>query len=381
VYLMALCLATVLACSAFSFSLHSSGRIRATPTISKIIHHAGAYQPVTSGELHDLLSGGMSLVLDQPSIIRKLEASAPLSPALYIDNLLQIVYQNVSGLEPISSPKSCIRHLITRGCVITAADVKHIHKAISAELRRARGDLHIVGFYIQDDPFGNTRKLEQDIHNWVSQARLNRPTICGVEGRLDVPTSKSWMRNLPSFVNDVLGNSRAGIPRSLDNYSPRGCDMVALYPFGPQAFNKRDAAALAAATDWQMSRAIWPCGADKCTLLKFYKYALSRRGWTPATPLIGVPQAFGLNIPIARGKRFIWPEPSARQLAGETAAFCAGGTQSVLAWAWHDFDRGSTSPYVNPSLRKGLAAGVRTCHLIWSRDTFVSGTRYTRRSL
>jgi hypothetical protein len=169
------------------------------------------------------------------------------------------------------------------------------------------------------------------------------------------------MSKLPSFAADMEGSYE-----QITNYSPQGCDMVALYPFDPQASNKRDAAKLAAATDWSMSKAVWPCGRTKCTLLNFYRHVFLNHCWTPATPIIGVPQAFGYNLLGKNGRGFRWQEPSSRQLAQETAAFCSGGVVAVVAWAWHTYDRGAITPYMNRSLRSGLAAGAKACQSIWS---------------
>ena len=255
-----------------------------------------------------------------PQFISKLEAADPHSPARYIDNLIYLIYDNVPRAQPVSSPKSCV-HTSTRGCVITAADIVKIHAAISAELRKAARDPRIVGFYIQDDDIGNTRKLNQDIHSWIAKAGLHKPSICGFNGRLDVPSSPAWMSKIPYFAADITGYGKNYPPGSIANYSPRGCDMVALYPFDPNGTGKRVQTALAAATDWKMNRRVWPCGRSKCTMLNFYKYALRQQGWTPATPLIGVPQAFGVSL----GRLgYYWIPPTSKQLADETAAFCAG---------------------------------------------------------
>jgi hypothetical protein len=328
-----------------------------------IIHHAGAFQVYNRRELRGLLGSHMNLVLDPPYLVRQLEASDHGSQERYIDDLVPLIFDNVHGLEPIVSPASCMHKV--HGCTISSADFAKVHAAVSSELRRVRHDPRIVGFYIQDDPMGNTRKLNQDIHAWIAKAGLHLPTVCGFKGRLDVPGSPQWMSKLPNFAADIV----QGYFASLNNYSPQGCDMVALYPFGPQAYTKHDAATLAAKTDWKMSNAVWPCGTKKCTLLNFYRYALAKLGWTPATPLIGVPQAFGFDLSDPTGKGFVWPEPTSRQLTDETAAFCAGGAQSVLAYGWHVYDAGSSSPYMDKSLRTGLTAGVKACSTIWSHQS------------
>jgi hypothetical protein len=321
-----------------------------------IIHRTGAYQLNGPRELGALLKGHMSLVLDPPHLIERLEAANKSPNVRYIDDLVPLIFDNVQGLEPLSNPASCFYH----GCVISPDDVQNIQSTVSAELQRAKTDPRIVGFYIQDDPIGNTRLLNQDIHAWIAQAGLDKPTICGFKGRLDAPSSRWWMSKLPNFAADIEGSYE-----QLNNYSPQACDMVALYPFDPQASNIKAARKLAKKTDWKMSKAVWPCGSTKCTLLNFYRYALRKRGWTRATPLIGVPQAFGFNLAGADGQGFVWPEPTSRQLAMETAAFCAGGVQSIVAYAWHAYAYGSTSPYIDPTLRNGLAAGAKACRVVW----------------
>jgi hypothetical protein len=308
----------------------------------------------------------MTLALEPPWLIRSLEAAHPASAVRYIDNILPIIYNNISGLEPVSGPKSCSHHRPWwHGCVVTSADITRVHKALSAELRRAKRDPRIVGFYIQDDVLGDFHKLNQRIHSWVAQAGLHVPTICGFGGRLDEPTIPGWMAKIASFAGDVQGDATTGNPGYVINYTPRACDMVALYPYDGNAGNRHDAAALAAAADWKMNKPVWPCGSRKCTLLNFYRYALGKRGWTSATPIIGVPQAFGWNIP----NGLVWIPPTSQQLADETKAFCAGGARSIVAWEWHVTDPASTSPYKNKKLRNGLTAGVRACRAIWNGKT------------
>jgi hypothetical protein len=351
--------------------------------MGQIIHHAGAYQPVNGRELIDLLGGGMTLVLDQLPFIRRLEATRGGSKARYIDDLVPFIYDNVSGLQPVYGPKSCMQNVVfARGCSITAVDIKKIHNAISAEIRRVRGDRRIVGLYIQDNRIGDTRKLNQDIHSWVAKARIHLPTICGFAGHLDEPTSSAWTSHIGYYADYIRGNAYDGAPGSIATYSPRGCDMVAVYPYDLQASNVRDAAVNAAATDWKMNKAVWPCDPEPCTflifewtcgskpciLLNFYRDALSRLGWTPRTPLIGVPQAFGYKIVNSKGRGFVWAQPSEKQLADETAGFCAAGAQSILAWVWHDFDAGNSSLFNSKKLRNGLAAGVKTCQTIWKHQ-------------
>jgi hypothetical protein len=345
--------------------------------MTQILHHAGAFQLNSGNELHDLTWRGMTLVLDPPWLIRSLEARDPGSKARYIDNILPIIYNNVSGLEPTSNPRSCThRTPWWNACSITASDVVRIHRAVSKELRRARGDPRIVGFYIQDDVLGIFRNLNQDIHRWVKQAGLHRPTICGFSGRLDYPNSPAWMSKIRSYAGDINGDAATGNPGYLANYSPQACDMVALYPYDGNSSSEHAAAAEAATADWTMNKPVWPCdpkpcsflifewtcSSKPCTLLSFYKYALAKRGWTSATPLIGVPQAFGWNNPNV----LVWHAPSRRQLASETAAFCRGGAQAIVAWAWHVTAPGSSSPYVDRGLRDGLTAGFKACRAIWN---------------
>jgi hypothetical protein len=344
-------------CAAFPPSASAAAhQATSTFTMKGLGQHAGAFQLFNRAEVHGLLDSGMNLVLDPPELIQKLERDAPHAAVVYIDNLTGLIYDNIQGLEPLSSATSCFYH----GCVITSSEITGIHTEISAELQRAKRDPRIVGFYIQDDPIGDTRLLNQDIHTWVNQAGLRQPTICGFKGRLDAPSSRWWMSKLPYFAADVEGSYE-----KLSNYSPQGCDVVALYPYDGQASNKQTAERLAKKTDWNMDKAVWPCGSEKCTLLKFYKHELRKLGWTPATPLIGVPQAFGFDFSDASGQGFVWPAPTTRQLAEETAAFCAQGAVAIVAWAWDTPASNSSTPYMDRPLRDGLAKGASTCRAIW----------------
>ena len=93
----------------------------------------------------------------------------------------------------------------------------------------------------------------------------------------------------------------------------------------------------------------------------------------PQRRLLASRKLFGINVLRENGQRFVWETPTTHQLADETAAYCAGGAQAILAWAWHVFDPGSTSPYQNARLRQGLKTGVKECHAIWSRGTRRNG--------
>ena len=340
---------------------------RSAGSAGQVIHHAGAFQPANAHELRALVNSGMNLALEPPGSIAALERAAPHSSVRYIDSIVQYIYDHIRGLEPMSSPNSCY-HVSPGGCMVTSKEIAKIHKAVLPELRRAGHDPRIVAFYTQDDRIGNTRKVLQDIHSWLAKAGIHKPTICGFQGRLDVPSSRQWMSKISSFAADIQGYGTSGANGILSNFSPQGCDMVALYPYSPQANNTQDAEKLSSATDWKMNKSVWPCGLHTCTLLNFYKYTLRRFGWTPATPIIGVPQAFGINVVQPNGQRFVWEAPTSSQLSRETAAFCAGGAQAVLAWAWHVFDTGSSSPYKNKKLRAGLTSGVRACRAIWGRQ-------------
>ena len=340
-------------------------RTRAPQPVNQVINHAGAYQVFTGQDLQGLLGAGMTLALEKPQYIAQFESADPGSPARYIDNLLPIIYENISGLEPFPSPSSCANDTATHGCVVTPSDVASVHAALLPELARDKADPHVVGLYIQDDPMGDTLQLDQDIHAWVAQAGLHIPTICAFGGLLneDRPTSPATMRLL---ADQFEGNATTGEHGAISNFSPQGCDMVAFYPYDSNASSEAAAAAIAAVTDWKMARALWPCGSTNCSLLNFYKYALSMRGWTPAIPIIGIPQAFGLDSVNQNGQRDVTRMPTATQLADETTAFCVGGAQSILAFAWDLPDAGSSTLSNTPSLRAGLTAGVTSCKAIWS---------------
>jgi hypothetical protein len=89
---------------------------------------------------------------------------------------------------------------------------------------------------------------------------------------------------------------------------------------------------------------------------------LRLRGWDPATtPLIGSPQAWE-GVP-----------PSAAQIREQTAAFCAYGAQSIIAFTWRNFP--PTGPKAepelanSPSMRAGLSEGMQDCRQIWSTNS------------
>jgi hypothetical protein len=122
------------------------------------------------------------------------------------------------------------------------------------------------------------------------------------------------------------------------NFTPAGCDAVALYPYQGGA-----------AADFAMP-----------DLLPHMLQRLESLGWDPATqPLIGVPQTFAFA-----------PEspPTSAQVIAQTTAYCAAGASSILFYAWNDADPGPKAQLFNtPTLRGAAASAIDHCQAIWAR--------------
>jgi hypothetical protein len=139
--------------------------------------------------------------------------------------------------------------------------------------------------------------------------------------------------------------------RFFDNYTPKGCDVVALYVYSSSV---PDPTLSPTTFDWSMR-----------TLLPKIRAALSSRGWNPlTTPLIGIPQAFG-------GARMDQPglyeiTPTASEIATQSASFCAGGASGVAYYAWASSAIGNLqTAATNATIADGVREGIARCKQTW----------------
>jgi hypothetical protein len=191
----------------------------------------------------------------------------------------------------------------------------------------------VVAYWVLDDYPGDVRPALELIHRLVQEdtrtGRAARPTICGFGGNLD---------NTAQSVEE----SRAAFDAAVVNFTPLGCDAVALYPYAAIGQTDQDG------IDWGMS-----------DLLPYMLNELRTRGWDPnLQPLIGIPQTFALAQNIAPGESSV---------ATQTAAYCRAGAHTILFYAWDDsFARPKIELFNSPELRSGAEAGLSSCRATWS---------------
>jgi len=174
---------------------------------------------------------------------------------------------------------------------------------------------NMIGYWIlDDDPGGDIRPLLRSIHDIIAEQNIHspfaRPTIC-------------------SF----------GAPKSLKNFSPQACDMVAIY-----LYSRKPVAGQA--IDWSLS-----------SRLSEMLAGLKARGWDQARePLIGMPQAFGNYT----GQNYALP--TADELVEQATAYCKAGAVALLPYSWHDgFALPGSQLYNTPTLVSALQKAIRIC--------------------
>lgn len=165
---------------------------------------------------------------------------------------------------------------------------------------------------------------------------MARPTICGLGGNLDA-------------ADHATSETRAAFDLAVANFTPTGCDAVAVYPYS---------VADATDTDWTMR-----------DLLPYMLDRLRGLGWDPARqPLVGIPQAFR-----ARGAL----SPAAIDVATQTAAYCAAGASAIAFYAWDEASGSTTFElYDAPDLRQGATNGLARCKAFWGGGDAPRTSRY-----
>jgi len=207
--------------------------------------------------------------------------------------------------------KHCHQELQDRGSCSSAAQDDAL-QAIEEHDSKYAGDPNLIGYWLLDDyPGGDVRGLMRRVHDEIASEKgpFARPAICG--------------------FNNM---------RSIENFDPRACDMVAIYLYAHT--NRGDD-----------SRPDWSLGSRLPEMLD----ALRARGWDQRrAPLIGMPQAFGDSD----GRNFVLPD--ADGVAQQSEAFCRAGAIALLAYSWDDGERRSQLGNT-PSLVQGLKQGAQIC--------------------
>jgi hypothetical protein len=226
---------------------------------------------------------------------------------------------------------ACGEALQDQTCSLGQDELDTIERQVRSHLQVTRKDDSVVAYWVLDDYPGDVRPAIELIHRLVEEdtlsGRVARPTVCGLGGDLD-------------NTHQSVAQSRAAFEAALTNFTPAGCDAVALYPYARADLND--------GIDWSMA-----------DLLPYMLDRLRDRGWDPAQqPLLGVPQTFRVT------DGAVLTDAS---VAAQTAAYCAAGASAILFYAWNDSFGGPKAELFNtPALRSGAAAGLTTCRAIWS---------------
>jgi hypothetical protein len=220
-------------------------------------------------------------------------------------------------------------------CSLSQAQLDGLESDIRHHLVITRQDDSVVGFWVLDDYPGDVRPAIELIHTLVTQEnlvdRVARPTICGFGGVLD-------------DTQRAAAESRAAFDAAVLNFTPTGCDAIALYPYAAVTAGGLSDDRI----DWSMT-----------DLLQYMLARLQEQGWDPARqPLIGVPQTFRFGARAA---------PSASDVAVQTAAYCAAGASTIMLYAWNDGSGDDKSELFNSEhLRRGAQDGIAQCQALWS---------------
>ncbi len=198
-------------------------------------------------------------------------------------------------------------------------------------LERLKTNPLVVGYWVLDDwryQSGSAQDFLVKLNALIHQITPGRPSICGFGGGVDAKSGTfDWEDGIAA------------------NFSPEGCDMVALYLYG-EGRERADR------YDWTMP-----------AVLEAAFASLKRRGWEQSkTPLVGVPQAFGGEL---AGGRF-WAAPTAESIATQAESFCSRGAVALIYYAWSEAATPSTLlPSNSAEITMGIRRGSARCKQVW----------------
>jgi hypothetical protein len=296
-----------------------------------LFHRAGAFDVGTAGPDPATMRGevvqatGLGLSLAVNGYVGRDDAVAQ---AAFDRNLAQISTYPWGRIAA-----ACGEALQDHACTLSPEQLERIEQQVRRHLRVTREDEGVVGYWVLDDHPGDVRPALDLIHRLVQEdsvlVNVPRPTICGFGGDLD-------------DARRPVAETRAAFDAALANFSPTGCDAVALYPYGRPGGPEE-----VAHIDWSMGE-----------LLPYMLARLREHGWEPARqPLLGIPQAFRFGDT---------PAPTAADVAAQTAAYCGSGASAILFYAWNDSYTGPKAALFNaPDLRQGALDGLAQCQAIW----------------
>ncbi len=228
--------------------------------------------------------------------------------------------------------------------------------------------LSINGYCSQDYPKMTLHALLSDVKDDIEQDRLNE-NVVGVWVLDDWPASDPgsaaavlpqiakvihlYAPNIPTicgFGASLLANGTgAYYAPALENFTPSGCDEVALYIYSAAVTTSTRAR-----FDWSMQ-----------SLLPKLRAGLEARGWNPQrSPWIGIAQAFGGERTDLLGHYV--RTPTASDIALESESFCKAGASGIAFYAWYSSGlAGLQSPANNPDIERGVREGIANCQRVW----------------
>lgn len=271
----------------------------ATTLWPNIFGQVGAYNVNGAQQMKDFSSAGLSLAMATGYS----EAFSQLAR----DNNIKIIPYITTKLYQICLPY--VRN--NSPCPLTESDKQDIINSAVAIVNQSATDPNVVGYWVLDDyPNVDIRSVLQEIHDAVVEANKTAPfpkaTICGFGGSLD------YKKTLSSSNFDSYGNVAL---KSLTNFSPTACDIVAPYFYGSASVND------STMVDWGM----------EFTLPAFFN-ALRNKGWDQnRQPLVALPHAFYDTLP--DGRHYVMPTVS--DLTSHIEAYCKAGAIAVTPYVWY----------------------------------------------
>lgn len=233
-------------------------------------------------------------------------------------------------------------------CQISDSTSAWMLSQLKAHVDAQKADSNVIAYWLLDDyPGADVRPLLEKMHDVIvasnndAQSSFARPALCGFGGQILPPSDTRPTATDPHMTYFV---------RALTNFSPRYCDMIAVYPYaGNNTTRPNDPAQF----DWSM----------KYLLPEMFK-ELEERGWDSSKePLIGMPQTFGYSTYVS---------PTQTDIATQMASYCNAGAVALLIYSWNDGyasafpDKYSSEPVNSSEMRAGIAQGLKQCQRLWT---------------
>lgn len=334
--------ALVLACGSTSIASENTLLPASAATFSHWPHvsgRVGSYDIQTTGEVSDMAADGLTLLLKSSSTQPPMANIAQTAGVRLIDDYPWSLV-NSYGCHDFFAK-------ISTSCQISDATADWIISKLQAHLDVEKSNKNVVAYWFLDDyPGGDISSLLQRMHDVLAAANSDpsssfpRPAICGFGGRI-----------LPLGYTRISGSDQllSYFRKSITNFRPSYCDMVALYPY---AVNTGTAPNDPSHFDWSMTY-----------LLPTMFRDLREHGWdVSAEPLVGFAQAFGYLQYVA---------PTGADLSAQMAAYCKAGAVALMVYSWDDGypsvnpEKPSAEPSTSNDMRSGIAHGLTQCRRIW----------------